>query len=321
MRPIALIAVLAIAGTSMASAQDEPMRDRIHFLIPGGAGGGWDGSARGVGEALTRSGLVGNTSFENMSGGGGGLAMTYLIDNAESNRDTLMINSTPMIIRGLTGQMSQTYEAVTPIASVLGDYGALVVAADSDIETFGDFVDAYQEDPNSVATGGGSVPGGMDHLVASLILEGADINSAMVQYIPYDAGGSAMAALLSGEIEVLATGFSEAIDLRDAGEVRIVGVTAPERLESYPEVPTFAEQGSDVDFVNWRGFFAVPDLSEDAAADYHQLVTDMLETPEWEEVRARNGWTTIHFEGDEFMDFLSEQETQMRDLMTNLGFL
>ena len=43
----------------------------IHFLIPGGAGGGWDGTARGVGKALLDSKLVEQTSFENMSGGGG----------------------------------------------------------------------------------------------------------------------------------------------------------------------------------------------------------------------------------------------------------
>ena len=38
----------------------------IHFLIPGGAGGGWDGTARGTGEALTKAGLVGSASYENM---------------------------------------------------------------------------------------------------------------------------------------------------------------------------------------------------------------------------------------------------------------
>ena len=51
--------------------------DSIHFLIPGGAGGGWDGTARGTGEALTKAGLVGSASYENMSGGGGGKAIGY----------------------------------------------------------------------------------------------------------------------------------------------------------------------------------------------------------------------------------------------------
>ena len=64
----------------------------------GGAGGGWDGTARGTGEALTKSGLVGSASYENMSGGGGGKAIGYLIENAASNHGTLMVNSTPIVI-------------------------------------------------------------------------------------------------------------------------------------------------------------------------------------------------------------------------------
>ena len=61
----ALVSTLG-AGTVQAEV------DEIHFLIPGGAGGGWDGTARGVGEALTKSGLVESASYENLSGGGGG---------------------------------------------------------------------------------------------------------------------------------------------------------------------------------------------------------------------------------------------------------
>ena len=38
--------------------------DSIHFLIPGGAGGGWDGTARGTGEALTKSGLIKTASYQ-----------------------------------------------------------------------------------------------------------------------------------------------------------------------------------------------------------------------------------------------------------------
>ena len=77
----------ATAATTLAFAAPvaaDEMVDSIHFLIPGGAGGGWDGTARGTGEALTKAGLVGNASYENMSGGGGGKAIGYLIENAES---------------------------------------------------------------------------------------------------------------------------------------------------------------------------------------------------------------------------------------------
>ena len=314
----AALAATALAG---APASAEQMLEKIHVLIPGGAGGGWDGTARGVGEALTAAGIAGTASFENMSGGGGGKAMTYLIDNARSNYDTLMVNSTPMIIRGLNGEVSQTFRDLTNVAGVIGDYAAMVVGKDSPIQDFQGFIARYNEDPNSFAVGGGSVPGGMDHLVVALVLQAAGLDPLAVKYIPYDTGGPAMAALLSGEIQALSTGISEAIEMEKAGEVRIIGITAGERMADYPALPTFAEQGASMEFINWRGFFAAPGLPEEKLATFRAALSAMMQTPEWEAVRARNGWVNIHNDGPAFTSFLEKQEAEMKELMTKLGFL
>lgn len=318
-RVLAAAAAFSLIGAPALAA--EQMLDSIHFLVPGGAGGGWDGTARGTGEALTESGLIGSASYENMSGGGGGKAIGYLIENAESNHGTLMVNSTPIVIRSLTGVFPQNFRDLTLIAGTIGDYAAFVVHKDSELNTFQDLVAAYKADPRSVAIGGGSVPGGMDHLVAAMAMKAAGENPTAVKYIPYDAGGKAMAALLSGEIKALSTGFSEAVALAEAGEVKIIGVTSAERVPAYADAPTLKEQGYDAEFVNWRGFFAAPGLPEDKAQAYRDVLAAMYETPEWEEVRARNGWVNIHNSGDDFRVFLEKQEQQIGDLMKELGFL
>lgn len=297
------------------------MVDSVHFLIPGGAGGGWDGTARGTGEALTNSGLLGQASFENMSGGGGGKAIGFLIENAESNHGTLMVNSTPIVIRSLTGRFPHNFRDLTMIAGTIGDYAAFVVGKDSPLESFSDLVEAYNADPRSVAIGGGSVPGGMDHLVAAGAMEAAGVDPTQVKYIPYDAGGKAMAALLSGEIVALSTGFSEAVEMARAGEVNIIGVTSGDRVDAMPDAMPLKEQGYDMEFVNWRGFFAAPDLPAEKAEAYRAMIAAMYDTPEWEEVRARNGWVNIHNPGDDFASFLEEQELAVKELMTKLGFL
>ncbi|ABV94856.1 uncharacterized protein conserved in bacteria [Dinoroseobacter shibae DFL 12 = DSM 16493] len=316
-----IAAAAALAMTGGAHAEGEQMLESIHFLIPGGAGGGWDGTARGTGEALTKAGLVGSASYENMSGGGGGKAIAYLIENANSSHGTLMVNSTPIVIRSLTGEISQSFRDLTLVAGTIGDYAAIVVGKDSPINSMADLIAAYDADPNATAVGGGSVPGGMDHLVAAMVMEAAGKDALGVKYIPYDAGGKAMAALLSGEIAALSTGFSEAIDLAEAGEVKIIGVTAPERVAAYDSAPTMVEQGIDTTFVNWRGFFAAPGLPEEQLAAYQATLEKMYDTPEWEEVRARNGWVNIHNSGADFQSFLEAQEAQIGDLMKKLGFL
>ena len=316
---LAAIAAFGLAGP--VAADDHQVLDSVHFLIPGGAGGGWDGTARGTGEALTESGLVGTASYENMSGGGGGKAIGYLIENADSNHGTLMVNSTPIVIRSLTGVFPHNFRDLTLVSGTIGDYAAMVVGKDSPIKSMADLLAAYDADPRATAIGGGSVPGGMDHLVAAMVMEAAGKDALAVKYIPYDAGGKAMAALLSGEIAALSTGFSEAVDLADAGEVKIIGVTSDTRIDAAPDAMTMKEQGIDTTFVNWRGFFAAPGLPDDKLAMYQDAIAKMYDTPEWEAVRARNGWVNIHNSGDDFLSFLEAQEKAIGDLMKKLGFL
>jgi putative tricarboxylic transport membrane protein len=320
-RALMIGAVASLGFTTSAVADDHAELENIHFLVPGGAGGGWDGTARGTGEALTDAGLVGSASYENMSGGGGGKAIGYLIENADSNHGTLMVNSTPIVIRSLTGVFPHNFRDLTLVAGTIGDYAAIVVGKDSPISSMDDLLAAFDADPSKTAVGGGSVPGGMDHLVAAMVMEAAGKDALSMKYIPYDAGGKAMAALLSGEIAALSTGFSEAVDLAAAGEIKIIGVTAPDRVAASPDAMTMKEQGIDTTFVNWRGFFGAPGLPDEQLHAYQDVLAKMYDTPEWEAVRARNGWVNIHNSGDDFKAFLEDQEQVIGDLMKKLGFL
>ena len=318
---IALAAMVSV-GTGFAIAQEkEQAMDSIHFLIPGGAGGGWDGTARGVGEALKNSGLVETVTFENMSGGGGGKALNYIVENAQSNEGTLMVHSTPIIVRALNQTVDMGFRDVTPIAGVIGDYAAIVVGKDSAHESWDQLYAAFQESPRDVAIGGGSAPGSMDHLVPAAILQAAGSNPLDMRYVAYDAGGKAMAGLLSGEIAALSTGLSEAIALADAGEVRILGVTSPERVDAAPDAPTFTELGVDMEFVNWRGFFGAPNLPEEKRVQYAEVLKEMTTTEAWANVRDRNGWIDIYNAGDDFSAYLQNQEAEMEQLMKSMGFI
>lgn len=315
-----MAALLTTCLTAGASFQVQAL-DSVHFLIPGGAGGGWDGTARGTGEALSKSGLVDSVSYENMSGGGGGKAIAHLIETAGQNKDTLMVNSTPIVIRSLSKVFPQSFRDLTPVAATIGDFGAFVVKKDSKYTSFTEVVAEYKENPRSIKIAGGSARGSMDHLVAAMAFKAAGGDARQVRYVAYDAGGKAMAGLLSGETQLLSTGFSEALALAEAGEVRILVMTGAERNEAAPEVPTLKELGYDATFVNWRGFFAAPGTSDSDKAEFVSTLEKMYETPEWETVRSRNGWTEIFKPDAEFVAFLEDQEKEVGALMRELGFL
>nr|WP_086937607.1 tripartite tricarboxylate transporter substrate-binding protein [Thaumasiovibrio occultus] len=313
--------IALLMSSWVLQASEAPIVQEVHFLIPGGAGGGWDSTARGIGEALHQAGIVEQVSFENMSGGGGGKAIAYLMKTAEQSQNTLMVNSTPIVIRSLSNVFPQSFRDLTPVAATIGDYGAFVVAMDSPYTSFAQVVDKYLANPASVPVAGGSARGSMDHLVAAMAFQAAGGDPRQVKYLAYDAGGKAMAGLLSGEAVILSTGLSEAIALAAAGEVRILAMTGDERSDSAPKVPTLKELGFDAVFVNWRGFFGPPGLSVQEIDRYIAMFEAMYETPAWKEVQARYGWVKLFKPGKAFTAFLEQQEQQMGNLMKELGFL
>jgi len=307
--------LLLLATAITAQAED------IHFMIPGGAGSGWDRTARGVGMVLRDASLVDNASFENISGAGGGKAIGTLIETAARRSNTLMVNSTPIIVRSLTQLFPYSFRDLTPVARIIGDYQALVVRPDSEIRGFDDVLRRFRENPRSVKFAGGSVRGDLDHLVPALAIRAAGENPRAVAYVPYDGGGKALAGFLTGEADVLSTGFSEVLEYHRAGRLRIIAVSAPQRVAGLPDIATFNDQGVAFEFVNWRGFFAAPGISSQAADEYSEMLRTMQTTTAWEELRRRNGWQNLFLPREEFVEFLGEQEQEIGDLMSDLGFL
>ena len=314
-----LIAVLVFLGISLGASQPVYAIERLHFLIPGGAGGGWDTTARGVGDALTRSGMLPRASYENMSGGDGSKAIAHLIESAERQTDTLMISSTPIVLKSLHDIFPQSYKDLTPVAAVIADYGAFVVTTDSKYLTWQQMIADFRLDPRNVLVAGGSVVGGMDHVVAAMAFQKSGVDARTIRYIPYNAGAKAMVGLLSTETQLLSTGLSEAIALAEQGEVRILAMTAATRLEHAPEVLTLSEQGVDMVFTNWRGFFGAPGLPESKVREFQELLLRMYDTKEWEDIRLKRGWTNLYISGDDFVAFLKDQEIEMAALLRELG--
>lgn len=292
----------------------------IHFLIPGAAGGGWDRTARATGEALTQAGLISTATFENMSGGGGGKAIAHLIERAQA--DTLMVNSTPIVVRALQGVFPQNFRDLTPVASIIGDYSVVVVRAASATNSLAQLAEQMRANPRSVAIAGGSVAGGTDHIFAAMTFSAMGVPVRQLKYIPYDAGGKAMGGLLSGEVQALSSGYGEVVDLLDQGYVRLLCVAARQRLAFIASTPTCSEAGaSDAYFVNWRGFFAAPSTPPERIAHYQTMLAELQTTSAWAQMRQRYGWVDLYTSGDDFVALLNEQEQRLGQLLTELGLL
>ena len=315
-RPRALVASFMIVAAWAAAASE-----RLHIVIPAGPGGGLDGTAREVGRVFVELDLVERVSFENVSGGGGGRAMAYFLDNADRFQTPLLVNSTPLLVRSLQGLFPYSFRDLTPVAGLVADYGVLVVRADDPRTTWQTVAAELVRDPRAFAVGGGSARGSLDHIVLAMALRLVDVDPRAVRYLPYDGGGKAMLALLGGEVDLLSSGLGETMAFIEAGQVRVLAVTAPERIRAIENAPTFVELGYPLVFANWRGLFGPPEMPAEVLAGHLERLRRMKASASWQATLERRGWTSLTAEGPSFVTYLDAQERQLREVMMDIGFV
>ena len=117
-----------------------------------------------------------------------------------------------------------------------------------------DLLAKFKADPGSVSWGGFAL-GRPDHILSALIVQAAGGDVAKMNYIVAGAGGEMLAQVMGGHITVATGGLNEMAQQIQAGKLRALGISSPERLPGV-DIPTFKEQGVDVTLVNWRGLMA-----------------------------------------------------------------
>jgi len=291
----------------------------VHFLIPGGAGGGWDTTARAVGTALESTGLIDRASYENRSGAGGAKGFAYMQGRRARSESILMVTSTPILVRTLRPEFRQDWRQLTPVASIIGDYGALMVRADAPWRDLRALIGALRAAPRSVKFAGGSNRGDLDHLILAGAFKAFGVPPGEARYVPYGAGGAATLALLSGETPAMAATIGDAMGPIRDGSVRVLAIAAPQRLRQLPDVPTFSELGYPFEFLNWRGFFAVPDVDPAMLARFETLLIELSSSAKWQQALDRHGWIPVEHRGEAFAAYLDRQEDQILLLLDALA--
>src|SRR5690606_32749648 len=143
------------------------------------------------------------------------------------------------------------------------------------------------------------------------------IDPKEVRYVAYDGGGPLTSALLGKKIKVGFSGLGEFEGQIRAGELRVLAVSGEERLEGdvFSEFPTLVESGVDLVFTNWRGVLAPPGISEERKQELIAYLEEMHASPEWQKALADNKWIDEFKTGDEFEEFLREQDARVEETL------
>ncbi|ETP70109.1 hypothetical protein G159_03735 [Planococcus glaciei CHR43] len=319
---VGLAACSSEESTNASGDANYPERG-ITLVAPSGAGGGWDLTARSIAKTMNATKLIEEPiTVENKPGGGGAVYMAEYATKEVDNDYMMLVKSPPILINNnkAEGNSPYGYKDTTPLAQLTRDYGAIVVKADSKFQTLTDVLDSIKKDATGVTLAGGSAPGSMDHLVGILPAFEYGIDPKSVKYVSYDGGGEAVAALLGGNADVIATDASTIAEYVKSGDVRVLAVSSPERLEGeLSEVPTFMEEGIDAEFTIWRGIFGPKNMTDGAKEYWSTKLEEMSNSDEWKKELEKNGWQSEYKNSEDFEAYLKTQEEVIVELLTALN--
>lgn len=315
-----LIALVSLLGLALApGAPASAQLTSLKLLVPASPGGGWDQTARAMEQALRADRLVSGAIRITNHGGAGGTIGLAGFSRAVGEGNCLLVMGLVMMGAILTSRSPVTLEAVTPIARLTSEYLVVAVPPRSTIRTLHDLLEAIRKNPGAVSIAGGA-RGGVDHVLAALLVEAAGVPASKVNYIAYAGGGEAVIALLGAHVAAGISGYAEFQALVESGKLRALAVSARSRLPGV-NVPTLREQGVDVEFGNWRGVVAPEGLRGDDRKTLLDTMNRMAHSLAWRTELKRHSWDDAYLSGEAFAAFMKSENDRLASVLRTVGLV
>lgn len=308
---------LGFSAASAVHAADWPTKP-VMMVVPWGAGGGTDATARMIATLLEKE-LGVPVPVVNRTGGSGVVGHSAIASAAPDGYTigvaTLEIGS--MHYQGLT---TLTYEAYAPIGVYNSDPAALFVRADSPYKTAKEVLDAVRAGAPRAIKASGSAQGGVNHLALAGMLTVSGITADHVAWVPSEGAAPGLQDLAAGGVNVAVASLPEAQALMDAGRIRPLAVFADKRLASKPDVPTFAEQaGKAWSMGSWRGIVAPKGTPANIVSALQKAVGKVVVDPSYLKFMNSRGYATQWNAGDEFVQFMKMSDANVGSTLRAVG--
>jgi tripartite-type tricarboxylate transporter receptor subunit TctC len=311
MRHRALVAWLAaaLALPGVAQAQQWPARP-ITLISPYPPGGTNDIVGRLFADKLSAK-LGQPIVVENRAGAAGIVGSLAVSRAAPDGYTLLMANNGALVIQPLVSAQAK-YDAVTsftPIVRLAVAYQFVGVNMDLPAKSMADLVALAKKDPGKLNYGSAGT-GSFGHFSGEMLRL---LTGAQMQHVPYRGSASAVTDLAGGQIQVM---FDPLVLSQVNGDrVRVLGTTAPARLQRYRGVPTMKEAGlPGFDPIGWFGYFGPPDLPKEIALKIAEAAAEFAKEPETIEKLEAAGLATGTMLPDEFAAFIKDYKVKYEDI-------
>lgn len=314
---LSAVPALAQSGTQIPDLPESSWKpDKpVEFVVQASAGGGSDIFARTMAEIMGKHGLVDvPVNVVNKSGGSGAVAYAYM-STKKGDPHVIATATSSYLTTPIQGHSPVSYKDFINLAVLCVEDYVGVVNAESPYQTLTDLVEAARENPNGIRIGGSSV-GSSDNIIENRLEKAAGIQ---LNYIVFQGGGDANAALLGGNVDLAGPNPSEAAQLVEAGRLRPIAMFSAERLENWPDVPTAREQGFDVTLEQHRGVILPADLTDDQVLFWQNVMVKLFQTDEFKKYLEDNGLRPLLKIGEESEQYIAEQHEYYKEILTELG--
>jgi tripartite-type tricarboxylate transporter receptor subunit TctC len=311
----ALLALAALVPLT-AFAQAYPSRP-ITFVVPWGAGGGTDTTARYFAAMLEKE-LGQPVNVVNRTGGGGVVGHSAIASAPPDGYTIGMITVeiSMMHWQGLTELNPTSY---TPLALVNADPAGFTVKADSPFKSVKEVLDYAKANPGKLKASG-TGQGGIWHLALAGLLNDAKIPQSAIPWVPSNGAAPAMQDLVAGGVDVVTCSLPEARALIEAGKAKPLAVMDSKPTPLFPKVPTMKDAaGSGWTVSAWRGIAGPKGLPKDVETKLVTTIKKIWESKEFKEFATSKGYGMQWAEGPEFAKFMAKGDADMGVVMKAAG--
>ena len=315
---LAACAVLGAPAFGAAAAEWKPDKP-VELIATNAPGGGSDRILRIMIKILQERRYVPvPVSVVNKPGGGGSVAYHYANQHPGSG-NFLVMGARALLTNNISGH-GPSYTELTPLIYLFDEYIAVTVKPVSPIKSGKDLINFMKKDPTALTFCIATSIGNQNHQGVAAAFKNAGLDLKNMKNVIFPSCGAASTALLGGHVDVVPVSVGFTSQLLRNNQVRVLAVTARERLPGiFKDVPTWKEQGYDVEVTQWRMLIGPKGMTNEQIAYWEGVFRRMMEDDAWKAEMETNFWRN-NFQGSAAsIKFLARDNEDAKAFLTELG--
>lgn len=311
--------ILFTVGVLAAPPAWKP-EQHVEVIVGTAAGSGSDATARLMQRLMQEKRLVESpATVVNKPGGGGAIALAYIVQNAGSGHH-LLVTSPTLLTNRIVGKTSVTFTDLTPLAQIGTEYVMFSVRADSPVKSGKELIDGLRQDSGGVTFALANSLGNHNHIAIAKLAGAAGGDVKKLKIVVFNSSGAAVTALLGGHVDVVASPGSSLHQHALAGKVRILAVSSENRpTGELANVPTWLEQGARVVSANWRSVVGPKGMTESQVSYWDGVFAKLVQQEEWKKEVESKQFENTYLNSADTRRLMEAQYSELTGVLRAVG--